>query len=612
MAKGFKALWLVGSLASLLLAEGKPASDDGIAEPYVPPREHAEYVKKLPPHLAATIYADPKYLEHWQDDRFGVFMHWDPSCQLTGAVSWSRMGRRPHHRSDGTVKRGIPAKTYDNLYKTFNPVKFDADAFIRMVKDAGARYFVFTAKHHQGFCMFDSAVTDYDIMSSPFKRDICKELADACHRHKVKLFWYYSQPDWHEPRYAFPVDSPQFVEYRAKYLHPQLLELYTKYGHIDGIWWDGLGKHPDMWDTAGLLHKLRKIQPHLVSNHRCGPRHWRFGDFDGPEGHIGRFQINRPWETCTKIGGGWGYSGDSRPHNLANAVGLLVRCAGNGGNLLLNTGPAPDGTINPRHIERYLQMGAWLRQYGESIYATRGGPYMPGPWGCATRSRQGKTVYLHVLGVWNGVLTLPDLPAKVVSSRVLTGGHAKVTQRDGTLTVVLGNDNKNSRPADVPHEFDTIVALELDKPAMEIPVIRSVGENHTVGAVASASSQGSDSTPASAVIASSATEFHEGTYIRSVWSPSRKDQAPWLQIEFKAAKPVSQIQIQEGRYGADSMVGAFTIALRVQGTWQTVYTGNGIGNTFGLVLEKPSLAEAIRIAFAGSRRKININMVNVY
>ena len=612
MVRVLRASWVVGLLAAQLLAAGKPATDDGVARPYVPPKEHAEYVKKLPPHLAATIYADPKYLEQWQDDRFGVFMHWDPSCQMTGAVSWSRMGRRPHHPSDGTVKRGIPAKTYDNLYKTFNPVKFDADAVIRMVKDAGARYFVFTAKHHQGFCMFDSAVTDYDIMSSPFKRDICKELADACHRHKIKLFWYYSQPDWHEPRYAAPIDSPQFAEYRTKYLHPQLLELYTKYGRVDGIWWDGLGKHPDMWDTAGLLHKLRAIQPHLISNHRCAPRHWRFGDFDGPEGHIGRFQINRPWETCTKIGGGWGYSGDSRPHTLASAIGLLVRCAGNGGNLLLNTGPAPDGTINPRHVERYLQMGAWLKQYGESIYATRGGPYMPGPWGCATRSRRGKTVYLHVLGVWNGVLTLPDLPAKAISSRVLTGGRATVTQKDGRLTVVLGNDNKNSRPASVTHEFDTIVALELDKPAMEIPVVRSVGESHTIGAVALASSQGSDSTPASAVIASDATEFHEGAYIRSVWSPSRKDQAPWLQIEFRTAKPVSQIQIQEGRYGAESTVGAFTIALRVNGKWQTVYTGNGIGNTFGLVLEKPCPAEAMRIAFAGSRQKININMVNAY
>jgi len=226
MIRNVGASLIAGLFAAQLLAAGRPAQDDGIAEPYVPPREHSDYVKKLAPNLASTIYADPARIEQWQDDRFGVFMHWDPSCQMTGAVSWSRMGRRPHHPSDGTVTRGISSETYDNLYKTFNPVKFDADATIRMVKDAGARYFVFTAKHHQEFCVFHSAVTNYDIMSSPFKRDICRELADACHRHKVKLFWYYSQPAWHEPRYAAPTDSPQFARYRNEFLHPQLLELY--------------------------------------------------------------------------------------------------------------------------------------------------------------------------------------------------------------------------------------------------------------------------------------------------------------------------------------------------------------------------------------------------
>jgi alpha-L-fucosidase len=147
-------------LATRLLAAETPAHDDGITEPYVPPKEHSDYVRELSPELASTIYADPAHIEQWQDDKFGVFMHWDPSCQMTGAVSWSRLGRRPHHPSDGTVTRGIPAETYDNLYKTFNPVKFDADAYVKMIKDAGARYFVFTAKHHQGFCMFDSAVPE--------------------------------------------------------------------------------------------------------------------------------------------------------------------------------------------------------------------------------------------------------------------------------------------------------------------------------------------------------------------------------------------------------------------------------------------------------------------
>jgi len=143
-------------------------------------------------------------------------------------------------------------------------------------------------------------------------------------------------------------------------------------------------------------------------------------------------------------------------------------------------------------------------------------------------------------------------------------------------------------------------------------VARSVGENLTIGAAVSASSQASDATPASAVVATDATEFHEGTFIRSVWSPDRKDASPWLEIAFDNARPVGQIQIQEGRYGADSTIEEFSISLRVDGRWEPVYAGNGIGNTFGLVLEEIYLADAIRIDFVRWQRKINVNMVNVY
>jgi alpha-L-fucosidase len=588
-------------------------SDDGIIEPYVPPKEHRDYVSKLPSELVATLRANPKYIEQWQDDKFGVFMHWDPSCQMTGAVSWSRKGRRPHHSSDGTVTKGIPAEIYDNLYKTFNPVKFDADAYARMVKDAGARYLVFTAKHHQGFCMFDSKYTDYDIMSTPLRRDICRELAHACQRHGIRIFWYYSQPDWTEPDYAAPMDSAEFARYRDTFLVGQLKELFINYGRIDGIWWDGLGKHPDTWNTPKLLHMLRQINPDLISNHRCAPRHWRLGDFDGPEKQIGRFQINRPWETCEILGGGWGYGGDRKPLSLRKAIGLLVRCAGSGGNLLLNTGPMPNGAINPRHIERYLQMGAWLKQYGESIYATRGGPYRPGPWGCATRTKNSNAVYLHVLSHWDGVLTLPDLDAKVISAKVLTGGEVEVTQKDGQLQIVLSNDVTNSQPRDVVHDFDTIIALTTNKKAMDIPVVASVEENLTIGAKVSASSQSSEQMPASAVVATNTTEFEEGTFVRAVWEADRRDQEPWLMVEFADEKPIQQIQIQESRLlRSTSRIKHFTISLRIEDNWTVVYEGSEIGSTFGLLLPKPVTADAIRISFLRWEGKVSLNMVNAY
>ena len=178
----------------LFAADSPGPHDDGTVEPYAAPKEHLEYVANLAPALIPTLKGDPEMVEEWQDGHFGVFMHWDPSCQVTGAVSWSRNGRRPHHSSDGTVTKGIDNDLYNNLYKTFDPVKFDADQWVRMIKASGAKYFVFTAKHHQGFCMFDSAVTDYDIMNTSFGRDVCKELAEACHEHDIKLFFYYSQP----------------------------------------------------------------------------------------------------------------------------------------------------------------------------------------------------------------------------------------------------------------------------------------------------------------------------------------------------------------------------------------------------------------------------------
>ncbi len=597
-----------GGIAASVLCNPVHAS----SLPYVPPQEQVDYINQLDPALRPTLKADPARVEQWQDYRFGVFMHWDPSCQLTPAMSWSRNGRRPHHPKDGVHSpNGIPSEVYDRQYKTFNPVKFDADRWVRMIKDAGAKYFVFTAKHHQGFCMFDSAVTDYGIMSTPFKRDICKELADACHKHGIELFFYYSQPDWTEARYRADIESADFDRFRTEFLEPQVRELVTNYGRLGGIWWDGLGKHPDTWDTPGLLKMMREKQPHLISNHRCAPRHWRFGDFDGPEKEVGHFQVNRPWETCEIIGGGWGYGGVGTGISFKDCIGLLVRCAGSGGNLLLNTGPAPDGTINPRHVERYMQMGAWLKQYGESIYATRGGPYMPGPWGCATRSKTGNRIYLHVLGHWDGLIALPDLDAKVVDCEVLTGGTASVKQEDGTLTVCV-DDGKKRKRANIIHEFDTVIALDLDRPAMDVPVVASVGGSVTVGANVTASSKAGDQNPAQAVVAADATEFSEGTFVRAQWKPDRNDEAPWLEVEFEEPRNISQIQMHEGRYGNPSAVTEFTISARINGQWNPIYRGSGVGNVFGLVLSQAVDTDALRIDFLQWRGGVSLNLINAY
>jgi alpha-L-fucosidase len=360
-----------------------------------------------------------------------------------------------------------------------------------------------------------------------------------------------------------------------------------------------------------MLKMMRTLNPDLILNHRFSWRTMRLGDFDGPENNIGRFQINRPWETCYCIGGGWGFSKKAKPLSKRNAIGLLVRCAGNGGNLLLNTGPSPEGTINPEHIERYLDMGRWLKKYGESVYATRGGPYKPGPWGCATRSKENNFIYLHILGDWNGRLELPAPGAKVVKAENITGkGKVKASNANGILVVEI-KDFDQEQESDV----DTIIKLSLDSKACKLPITKSVSTSYTVGAAVTASSSGScghKQTSPEAVIATTAKEVHDGAYVRSVWRAEGKDKKPWIEIDFGQPRVVTQIAIQEGRYGSSGTIKKFTISLREDGKWHEIYTGTQIGASFGLVLDKPQKGNAMRLDFKEFKGNLTINAINAY
>jgi len=230
------------------------------------------------------------------------------------------------------------------------------------------KYLVFTTKHHDGFCMFDTKLTDYKITNSPFGRDVVKELADACHEANFRLGFYYSPPDWHHPDYR-TANHPRYIEY----LHGQLRELCSNYGRLDILWFDGLGGKATDWDAERLFKMIRTLQPHIIINNRCGLP----GDFDTPEQRIGRFQTNRPWESCITIGRQWAWKPNDRLKSLKQCIDILVRCVGGDGNLLLNVGPMPTGEIEPRQVARLKEIGAWLARYGESIYGTRGGPFPP-------------------------------------------------------------------------------------------------------------------------------------------------------------------------------------------------------------------------------------------
>jgi len=398
-------------------------------------------------------------MKRWQDMRFGMFIHWGPVSLTAHEIGWSRGSQ-------------TPIEKYDNLYKEFNPTKFNADEWVSIAKAAGMKYMVLTTKHHDGFCLFATKETDYNIMNSPFKRDVTKELADACRKQGIAFGTYYSVCDWHHP--DFPRTSPGGGVKREKsdldsynrYLLAQIKELITNCGPLLTIWNDvpqdfgGRGKK--------TIKMVRELQPDILINDRTGDG----GDYGTPEQSIGGFNMKRPWESCMTISrrGQWAWGGEKDGVKaLAPCLLMLIRAAGGDGNVLLNVGPRPDGLIDPEQANRLKEMGDWLQKYGESIYATRGGPYKP----CknVVSTRKDNKIFVHILDWPEDTLKLPALPAKIVKSSVLTGGEVNVNQTDAGIEISI--------PTAARKEIDTIVVLELDQPAIEIEPIGTMSTlNH--------------------------------------------------------------------------------------------------------------------------------------
>ena len=397
--------------------------------------------------------------------RFGLFIHWGPSSLSGKEISWARIG----HPHDFRGNESVPPQEYDNLYKRFNPVKFDADAWMRLAKEAGMKYVVFVTKHHDGFSMWPTKLRpDYSIAATPFRRDICREIAAAAHRQGLKLGWYYSTRDWTHPDYLVGDNRKYDAFYRG-----QVRELLSNYGRVDLLWFDHVAGNWRDYRFRELFEMIYRLQPGILVNNRAaaffqptndqpapglGPLVG--GDFDTPEQRIGHFQDDRPWESCMTItdcvgGGGWSYRPDGRTRHFEECLRMLVSCATGDGNLLLNVGPLPTGEIAADQQDVLRQMGRWLAKYGASIYATRGGPLRNGDWGGTTF--RDKTIYLHILK-WSGDrLHLPPLRAKVVIVMALTGGSPALEQTAAGVTIVL--------PPDQQDKIDTVVKLELDAPA---------------------------------------------------------------------------------------------------------------------------------------------------
>jgi len=398
----------------------------------------------------------------FQDAKFGLFIHWGVYSVL-GDGEWVMNQRK------------IPIRDYEKLPPEFNPVDFNAAEWVAMAKAAGMKYITITSKHHDGFAMFDSKVSDYDIIDrTPYKKDVLRMLADECHRQGIKLFFYHSQLDWHHPDYyprggtgrdAGRPDKGDFSKY-IDYMNSQLRELLTNYGEIGGIWFDGWWDRPDAnWrldETYKLIHDLQPAA--LVgSNHHRRPNpgeDFQMFEKDLPGQKTTGFNQEQevgqlPLETCETMNNSWGFNITDRNYkSTRDLVRYLVRAAGNNANFLLNVGPMANGKIQPEFVTRLREVGQWLAQYGEAIYGTRGGPLSPRTWGVTTQ-KAGR-VYVHMLD-WDqsDALWLP-LQSRVRSARFLKDGSpAEVTQVNGGVLI-------KAIPERARDEFDTVIALELE------------------------------------------------------------------------------------------------------------------------------------------------------
>jgi alpha-L-fucosidase len=405
-------------------------------------------------------------LSNWQDLKFGLFVHWGPVSLRGTEIGWSR-------------GRDVPIEEYDNLYREFNPVLFDAEEWVRMVKAAGMKYIIITSKHHDGFCIWDSEYTDYDIMSSPFKRDILKELSDACRRQGVLFGTYHSIADWHHPHYTTryggdprPVEESD-MELYVPYLKNQVKELIDKYD-TKVLWFDG--EWEDAWTHEygmDLYKYIRDLKDDRLINNRVDKGRQGMmgmtksrkyaGDFATPEQEIGAFHPDIPWESCITICKQWAWKPNDEMKSLEECIQTLARTAGGGGNLLLNVGPMLDGRIEQRQIDRLEEMGAWLAKNGESIYGTKGGPFMPNDWMASTW--KDKHIYIHVFTWPRGELVLPALDkTRVVSAKFLAGGDLTFKQTKDKLLI-----NLPGQPLD---PINTVIVLELNKEATDLEPIR--------------------------------------------------------------------------------------------------------------------------------------------
>ncbi|MEI6655131.1 MAG: alpha-L-fucosidase [Verrucomicrobiota bacterium] len=465
-----------GKTAAMLLAMGAclhgalPATADDR-----PPAPAPTADLSMVPQLKETPEQREARMKWFHDAKFGMFLHWGPVSISGKELGWGRYANRPWDIY-GKMLPSEPDYEYDHLYQKFDPVKFNADEWVKIAQNAGMKYMVIICKHHDGFSMFDSKLTEYDIMASPYGKDIIKQFADACHKAGMRLGLYYSTRDWYNTDYLVGDNVKYDNWYRG-----QVEELLTNYGKVDIMWFDHVGgQNWGKWKFDELFSMIYKHQPQIIVNNRaarfCGPRtpedkgppspafqKMTEGDFGTPEQAIGNMDLKNSWESCiTLVGGQWSWRPNGKMFTMERTLDTLISCVTGGGNLLLNIGPMPTGEIEDRQVLLLKQVGEWVTPHAEAIYGTRGGPFHNGKWGGSTH--RDNTLYVFAKE-WKGdTLTLGALPQKITAAKKLVdGSEVAFKQSETGVELTLAAAKR------IP--FYTVIALTLDQPVPDGVVI---------------------------------------------------------------------------------------------------------------------------------------------
>jgi alpha-L-fucosidase len=437
--------------------------------------------------FAQKVLTKEERMAWWRDARFGMFIHW--GVYSIPAGTWD--GRQIGSIGEWIMNRAkIPVNDYQNMAKQFNPVKYDPDAWVRMAKDAGMKYIVITSKHHDGFALFETKASKWNVVDATvYGKDLLKPLAEACKKYGIKLGFYYSQAqDWNNPGgsaarrptkegWANPdsviidaytkehhghwdprQETKTFEQYIDDVAVPQVKELLTNYGELAVLWWDTPTGMTD--EAATKLQSLLALQPQIITNDRLKRPNFP-GDHKTPEQRIPNLADldGTDWETCMTMNGTWGYK--SYDHNYKSPQKLiqnLLDIASKGGNFLLNVGPTAEGEFPPESVEILAKIGQWMKVNSEAVYGTKASPWGLFPWGRCTKkeTKSGTSLYFSVFE-WpaDGKLVIPGVKNSIVSAKLLaTGAKVKtLLAKDGNLTITL--------PATAPDPLVTVIRVDV-------------------------------------------------------------------------------------------------------------------------------------------------------